>query len=300
MSEMIHHPTFSVVIPVHNREKLIRRSVESVLAQDIDDFEVLCIENGSTDRTWQVLTQLAEEDERVRIYHLEQGDRCIARNHGMNEALGLWVCFLDSDDTYHPDHLSSFLTQMEKHPGHKAYASSFAHTGKLTQRNQHLRLNNVSMDLSFFIRANPFQVGQLCLDSEFFLETRFYEGGDLPIAEDWLFVREVAKRSPIFKFHRETLTIHEHEDRTMRQSDPSEVAACDLRSTELFIARNRPATSIAQQMMAHVQLLASNMLLHHGQRSQAWKHMKRAMRYSSNWYKPGFYFGLLKFLKPGR
>lgn len=94
-------PLVSVVIPAYNRGKLIERAVESVLAQTYQDFEVIIVDDGSTDNTSSVVTALVEQDQRIRCCHHQtnQGAQA-ARNTGIRSAQGEWIAFLDSDDEW--------------------------------------------------------------------------------------------------------------------------------------------------------------------------------------------------------
>ena len=87
----------SVIIPAHNAESYISRSVCSVLEQSYSDFEVIIVENGSTDRTMEICKQLSEKDRRIRVCQSEKGVSN-ARNKGLDLACGEWIFFLDADD----------------------------------------------------------------------------------------------------------------------------------------------------------------------------------------------------------
>lgn len=92
-------PTVSVIIPVYNREECIEKTVTDVLNQTLDDIEVICIDDGSTDRTWDILSRLVQLDNRVCIFHQENQGAAFARNLGICNAKGEYLFFLDSDDT---------------------------------------------------------------------------------------------------------------------------------------------------------------------------------------------------------
>ncbi len=90
---------FSIVIPTYNREKFIKRTVESVLAQTYPHFEILIIDNQSTDNTFQIAQQLAKQDSRIKAFQNEKNfERAYSRNRGMQLATGHFLTFLDSDD----------------------------------------------------------------------------------------------------------------------------------------------------------------------------------------------------------
>ena len=88
----------SVIIPVYNTEQYLSRCIESVLGQSFDDFELLLIDDGSADGSEAICDKYAEKDSRVRVFHKENGGVSSARNLGLNEAKGDWICFVDSDD----------------------------------------------------------------------------------------------------------------------------------------------------------------------------------------------------------
>lgn len=101
----MHH--VSVIIPARNRANLIERAVRSVLAQTYQDFEIVIVDDGSTDDTPQSIAALAKEDRRIRfLRHEANRGAQAARNSGIRAALGNWIAFLDSDDQWLPDSLA--------------------------------------------------------------------------------------------------------------------------------------------------------------------------------------------------
>ncbi len=114
---------FSVVIPAYNAEKFIHRSIGSVLGQTFDDFEVVVVNDGSRDATWERIGEIT--DPRVHAVSQENGGVSVARNTGIMHAKGDYVCFLDADDEYLPDHLKIFATLIERYPTRGFFASNF-------------------------------------------------------------------------------------------------------------------------------------------------------------------------------
>lgn len=96
-------PFFSVIIPTYNRAKDLKRSLESVLAQTFTDFELLIVDDGSTDSTPEVVGWY--NDDRIRYIYQDNKERSAARNNGMQQATGKYICLLDSDDIFYPEHL---------------------------------------------------------------------------------------------------------------------------------------------------------------------------------------------------
>lgn len=95
----------SIIVPVYNTEQYLSRCINSVLNQSFTDFELLLIDDGSTDNSGAIYDAYAEKDNRVRAFHKENGGVSSARNRGLQEATGEWVCFVDSDDELLPDRL---------------------------------------------------------------------------------------------------------------------------------------------------------------------------------------------------
>lgn len=91
-------PRISVIVPVYNAEKWLRRCVDSILAQTFTDFEVLLIDDGSTDGSGAICDEYAIQDQRVRVFHKPNGGVSSARNLGLDSAQGEWMTFADSDD----------------------------------------------------------------------------------------------------------------------------------------------------------------------------------------------------------
>ena len=94
----MENPKISVIVPVYNAEKYLHRCVDSILAQTFKDFELLLIDDGSKDRSGEICDEYARKDGRVKVFHQPNGGVSSARNVGLDNALGYWVTFVDSDD----------------------------------------------------------------------------------------------------------------------------------------------------------------------------------------------------------
>ena len=89
----------SIIVPVHNTEKYLRKCVASLQAQTYKNIEIILVENASTDNSLALCHELAKEDDRIKVMHLEIGDPSYARNEGIKAATGDFLGFIDSDDT---------------------------------------------------------------------------------------------------------------------------------------------------------------------------------------------------------
>ncbi len=109
-------PALSVIVPVYNASDTLEASLSSVLSQNLDDIEVVCVDDGSTDGSGELLRAAAARDGRVRVLSQENAGAGAARNAGMAAARGRYLCFLDPDDLY-PDEevLADLVTGAEAH-----------------------------------------------------------------------------------------------------------------------------------------------------------------------------------------
>lgn len=94
----MENPKISVIVPVYNVEKYLHRCVDSILAQTFKDFELLLIDDGSKDRSGDICDEYAKLDERVKVWHKENGGVSSARQVGLNNAVGEYIIHADPDD----------------------------------------------------------------------------------------------------------------------------------------------------------------------------------------------------------
>ena len=107
-------PIVSVIVPVYNTEKYLPECIESVLFQSYTDFELLLIDDGSTDGSGLICDEYARKDFRIKVVHKSNGGVSSARNEGLDIARGEYVCFVDSDDWVCKDYLKKFSIGYEK------------------------------------------------------------------------------------------------------------------------------------------------------------------------------------------
>lgn len=107
-------PLISIIIPVYNTEKYIRRCIDSVIAQSYSDWELILVDDGSTDGSGEICDEYAEKDERIRVFHKANGGVSSARNVGLDNANGEWVSFVDSDDWVENSYLSNYVDVISK------------------------------------------------------------------------------------------------------------------------------------------------------------------------------------------
>lgn len=111
----------SFIVPVYNVEQYLRKCVESLIKQDFSDYEIILVDDGSTDESPQICDEFAGMDNRwiddrytIRVIHQENGGLSAARNAGLKEAKGEYVCFVDSDDYWEKNVLGCLMEQVEQ------------------------------------------------------------------------------------------------------------------------------------------------------------------------------------------
>ena len=115
-------PFFSIIIPVFNKERFVTKTLESVLNQSFSNFEIIIINDGSTDKS--ETTILACKDARIYFFSKVNEGVAIARNFGINKAKGEFICFLDADDFWHPNFLATIHSYIQKFPEQKVFATA--------------------------------------------------------------------------------------------------------------------------------------------------------------------------------
>ena len=103
----------SVIIPTYNNGKFLDKCIESILSQTYCEFELLIINDGSTDNTIDILKYYGQKDKRIKLFNIENNGVSFARNLGISKAKGEYICFIDSDDWVEKDYLSQFVSKIQ-------------------------------------------------------------------------------------------------------------------------------------------------------------------------------------------
>lgn len=131
-------PVISILLPVRNGAACVADAIQSVLSQSFARFELLVVENGSTDGTWEILQDWAPRDARIRLTCLPEPDLVQALNHGLSMARGSFIARMDADDVSHPERLALQLRHLERrremglvsclvhHAGHSTAQAGYA------------------------------------------------------------------------------------------------------------------------------------------------------------------------------
>lgn len=124
----MNNPKISVIVPVYNGEKFMHRCIDNILAQTFTDFELIIVDDGSTDDTGAICDGHAGKDKRVRVFHKQNGGVSSARNLGLEMAVGDWIVFVDCDDTITDTYLEDLM--QDGIPASSLVVASYSNIGR--------------------------------------------------------------------------------------------------------------------------------------------------------------------------
>jgi glycosyltransferase involved in cell wall biosynthesis len=219
-------PFFSVVIPTYNRADLIGLTLQSVLDQDFIGFEILVVDDGSTDNTAAVVQ--AYSDPRLHYLPKANAERGAARNYGLARAQGEYVLFLDSDDRLHPNHLSTLRGKIEalNRPNFIATKYDFDRDGVRTASDT-AALPEGWLGLDTFVRGNALACN-ICVRRQNPALQLFEEDRRYAAVEDWMFMLENTQQDRVYLVDAVTLTMNDHDQRSMRSDNTALVRRLQL------------------------------------------------------------------------
>lgn len=206
-------PFFSIIIPTYNRGGFLRTTLDMALDQTIDSFEVIVVDDGSTDNTRQIIESY--QDSRVRYVYQENRERAAARNLGANVATGIYVTFCDSDDQLYPHYLEeamSIVTSCGQVP--------WLHVGYEIIRGEKksLKMNAVYKDIvPVLARGNPLSCLGVFIRRDLFRDIRFNESRQMSGSEDWEFWLRMSARFPLVQSSRISAALISHDSRSVVQ-----------------------------------------------------------------------------------
>jgi len=213
----VRAPQVSVVLPTWNRQPLLRRAVESVLAQTWRDLELVVVDDGSTDGTRDYLEAI--EDSRVRPIWLEHcGDLTSARSVGLRHVRGEWVAFLDSDDLWLPEKLALQLQRLAARPtcrwSYTGYLLVDADESPLPERSGLLRRPISGHILESMLRFEIVPAIQTTVVQQSLIEELGGFDEAIPIRSDFDFTLRLAARSEVCALPEKLALVREHAGRT--------------------------------------------------------------------------------------
>lgn len=289
-------PFFSIIMPVFNREDFLRESVYTVLNQSFKNFELICIDDGSTDGSLPIIEEHAKADNRIKIIKQENYGRCIARNAGLDAATGNWICFLDSDDGYLQNHLLEIKALIDQNPSYKAFATEQIIGNKLKEYKQKkFKDNECVVLLNDFLTSNPVSLNQFCYSRSAYPNIRFPHINILN-SEDLLFMRMFSIKEKILKVNMITNYVNEHIGRSVNQSTASEYVKWHRFAADYFIKNFLKKKSDIYKIESFTNLLLSNVFLSNRNKREGLKFFFAAIRYPNSITNLLFYKAIIKLI----
>ena len=218
---MTAKPFFSVIIPTYNRASIIRTTIESVLNQEFQDFEIIVVDDGSSDETATLIKEITSS--KILYHRKENGERGAARNTGVGFSKGQYITFLDSDDILYPNHLAvvhSTLIQMNlPEIYHQPYEVCFQDG----RRKNYISDFGTSINEALLERGNILSCMGVFLKRDTAISIPFNEDRELSGVEDWELWIRVAARFPIYFDRTITSALIDHENRSVAKINKIEL-----------------------------------------------------------------------------
>ncbi len=190
------NPKISIIVPVYNVEQYLSRCVDSILAQEFTDFELLLVEDGSPDRCGQICDEYARHDARIRVFHKPNGGVSSARNVGIKEARGDYFWFVDSDDYVLTGSFDIIFKAVQTEEA-DVYEFAFNRDNKkCSLANESFSLHCNDRIIRFYLRSPKFHLWNKIFSKKIINEVFFIEG--IAIGEDFLFNLSVFNKSKSF------------------------------------------------------------------------------------------------------
>jgi glycosyltransferase involved in cell wall biosynthesis len=209
-------PFFSIIIPTYNRRHLIKETIDSALAQTYSDFEVIIVDDGSTDNTGEFIRQEFAAELRVKYFFKNNEERGAARNYGLRQSGGDYAVFFDSDDWMLPHYLEILQKVIKANPGIFLLAGKYNYTsqGRIENHPDLFHLPEGWYNRSLFLKGNILACNY-CIKINGNHYKLFPSERELASMEDWLFLLENLEKNKIFIKDEICITMRQHDERSM-------------------------------------------------------------------------------------
>lgn len=204
---------FSIIIPTYNRASILKETVETVLQQTFADYEIIIVDDGSTDNTAETVRNI--NNPKINYFHKANEERSIARNYGADKASGEYLIFLDSDDRMKENHLASihrFIQQQSETPG-------FIFSGYVILNPDKSVLYEYGVEGFFNSRklfyGNYLGCSSVIVEQELFKKYYFNTNRDLILFEDWELWLRIIAENKLYCFSGKSIVMINHHGRSV-------------------------------------------------------------------------------------
>lgn len=241
----------SIVIPFFNEEKYIKESIESLLVQSFSDFEVICVDDGSTDRSAEIVEEIAQKDGRVQLIRQENQNAGVARNNGLKQAIGKYVIFFDADDYVAEKYLEKMYSCISLHDADICICNCIEFDDARGEINQYsygsLDISKVPDKEVFSVDDIPDSIFQISMGWAWdkiykreFIEENHLQFQDTKVANDQLFVDIAFATAQRITVLDERLVIHRKNVKTSLEYTKDQWWKCIF---EMLYAEERELTN---------------------------------------------------------
>tara|TARA_B110000459_G_scaffold16407_1_gene15951 strand:- start:25 stop:891 length:867 start_codon:yes stop_codon:yes gene_type:complete len=202
---------FSIILPTYNRANLLPKAIESLINQDYKDWELIVVDDGSSDNTKEVVE--AFDDPRIQYVYQENAERSAARNNGIRLAKGRYIGFLDSDDQFHEKHLEGLCRVIDEHEGKEfIYVIKGLTINEALKTEAKIQLKEGKSDLETVL-LNSITPGQFVVPASIMKECLFDK--DIRISEDTEVLVRLVQKGKLKIINQFTLHYYQHEDNSV-------------------------------------------------------------------------------------
>ena len=206
-------PFFSVIMPTYNRADIIASAIKSVIGQTFRDWELIVVDDGSTDNTKSIIQSF--NDKRIIYIYQENSEKCVARNNGIHHASGLYITFLDNDDYYLPIHLEVFFNRIQQLQQPVAMLISGLYIEEGNSRYSHPLYDSGKTTALRFVWNTFIVPGAVCLHKNILKKYRFSE--KFYLWEDRHLWLRILTEFPLIQIPVYTVVLVEHTERLTRR-----------------------------------------------------------------------------------
>lgn len=186
---------FSIIIPTYNRSELLTPTILSVQNQTFEDWECIIVDDGSTDGTRERVEEIKKTDPRIKYVYQENAERSAARNNGIKNSSGEYICFLDSDDLYFSNHLENLKNVIESLDYSICMIINEMQIVNQTQKAAS-QLPPLSENIIQYLFVNPITPSRVCIHHNILEKELFDE--DIVVVEDRILWMRIAENYPVF------------------------------------------------------------------------------------------------------
>lgn len=222
---MRENPLVSVIVPLYNKERWIRRCIDSILTQSYKNLEILVVNDGSTDSGLEVVQGI--DNEHIRVIEKANGGVSSARNRGIEEAKGEFIAFLDADDVWFPKHIEVLVEGFTRYPDAVILANRLVYRfeGDGKKRHEHaaasLRYETLDYIAALGNREFPIHIGSTMFKTSLLHEKHLRFNESMRLAEDINFMLRASRFGTIISSNYKGLVYYQDDAQSaMKQKAP--------------------------------------------------------------------------------